>query len=315
MKWLTVFFTCALISVLLGLVVIPFLRKLKYGQSILEIGPDWHMSKSGTPTMGGIIFIISFVIGVCVFAPQTDSVLIAICALLFGVTGFIDDYVKVVKKRNLGLTATQKFSFQLIISVAFVLYMLYSGRIDTSIIIPVTGRVFDLGYLFVPFAVFVMTGTVNSVNITDGLDGLAGFVTLVVVLFLSAAAATFEMSPVVFLLAALAGGISGFLVYNKYPAKVFMGDTGSLFLGGVLSATAILMRFELVIIFCGAIYVIETLSVILQVASFKLTGKRIFKMAPIHHHFEKCGLHETKIVFIFTLLTLILCVITYFGII
>ncbi len=301
-------------AAILGIFVLPILRRLKFGQSIREIGPSWHEKKSGTPTMGGLILIGSFLMVTPFVMRNTGALALAICTLLFGIVGFCDDYIKVVKKRNLGLTAVQKFSAQLLVSVAFVLYLVHSGNIDTNIQIPFLKIPFNLGVFFIPFAVFVQLAFVNGVNLTDGLDGLAGFVTLVVTLFLALAAYKMGNQSLAQTCLVLAGGILGFLLFNIHPAKVFMGDTGSLFLGGFVAGTAILMRLELLLVLCGIIYVSETLSVVLQVASFKLTGKRIFKMSPIHHHFEMCGYSEVKIVSLFTGVTILACIIAFFAI-
>lgn len=300
-------------AAILGLFLIPILRRLKFGQSIREGGPNWHMKKSGTPTMGGTIFIAAFLM-VSPFALRgLGEVSVALCALLFGAIGFVDDYIKVVKKRNLGLTAGQKFAAQVLVSVAFVLFMLYTGRADTAVRIPFLRVPLDFGLFFIPFAIFCLLAFVNGVNLTDGIDGLAGFVTLVVVLFLSVAAHMEGKEGLSALCLIVAGGILGFLLFNVHPAKVFMGDTGSLFLGGFITAVAIALRFEILLAVAGIVYVAETLSVILQVTSFKLTGKRIFKMSPIHHHFEMCGWSETKIVFVFTATSLLACGVTYLA--
>ncbi len=301
-------------AAVLGLFLLPLLRRLKFGQSIREIGPKWHQKKSGTPTMGGLIFIGAFLMVTPFVIRNTGTAAVAVCALLFGIIGFCDDYIKVVKKRNLGLTAAQKFLAQLLVTVAFILYLLYKGWLDTRILIPFINRPLDLGVLFIPFAAFVLLAFVNGVNLTDGVDGLAGFVTLAVTLFLSLAAYMQGNLSLCLTCLVLAGGILGFLLFNVHPAKVFMGDTGSLFLGGFAAAAAILMRHELLLVICGIIYVAETLSVVLQVASFKLTGKRIFKMSPIHHHFEMCGWSEVKIVSVFTAVTVAACAVSYFAI-
>jgi len=301
-------------AAILGVFILPLLRRLKFGQSIRDEGPNWHKKKSGTPTMGGLMFIGSFLMVTPFVIRNTGAAAVAVCAVLFGIIGFCDDYIKVVKKRNLGLTATQKFLAQLLVTVAFILFLLYNGWLDTKIIIPFIMRPLDLGILFIPFSAFVLLAFVNGVNLTDGIDGLAGFVTLAVTLFLSIAALMQGNVSLCLTCLAAAGGILGFLLFNVHPAKVFMGDTGSLFLGGLVAAAAILMRHELLLVLCGIIYVAETVSVVLQVASFKLTGKRIFKMSPIHHHFEMCGWDEVKIVSVFTAVTIIACVISYFAI-
>ncbi|MBO4897263.1 MAG: phospho-N-acetylmuramoyl-pentapeptide-transferase [Clostridia bacterium] len=299
----------------LGIILIPVLHKLKFGQSIREEGPQWHRKKSGTPTMGGIIFIAAIVVSalVSLFFEVSEGLLaVLICALLFGLIGFADDYIKVVKKRNLGLTAKQKFLAQVFVSVAFCVYLLLRDH-ETALYVPFTSFRLNLGIWFIPVAVFVIVGMVNSVNLTDGLDGLASFISLVVSVTFAAAALKLGANGIAVLCAALAGGLCGFLIYNIYPAKVFMGDTGSLFIGGLLSAAAVYMGIEIMFFIAGGVFVIETLSVILQVISFKTTGKRIFKMSPIHHHFEMCGYKETKIVAMFTFVTVILSALAYFS--
>ncbi|MBQ7032403.1 MAG: phospho-N-acetylmuramoyl-pentapeptide-transferase [Clostridia bacterium] len=301
-------------SAILGIFLLPLLRRLKFGQSIREIGPDWHRKKSGTPTMGGLMFIAAFVMVTPFVIRNTGTVSVAVCAVLFGIIGFCDDYIKVVKKRNLGLTASQKFLAQLLVTAAFLLFLLYKGHLSTQILIPFINRPLNLGVFFLPFAAFVLLAFVNGVNLTDGIDGLAGFVTLAVTLFLSVVAYRDGNLSLCLACLTVAGGILGFLLFNIHPAKVFMGDTGSLFLGGFVAAVAILLRQELLLVLCGIIYVAETLSVVLQVSSFKLTGKRIFKMSPLHHHFEMCGWGETKIVSVFTAVTVIGCVIGYYAI-
>ncbi len=301
-------------SAVLGVCILPLLRRLKFGQSIREEGPSWHQKKSGTPTMGGLMFIASFLMVTPFVIRNRGTAAVAVCAVLFGIIGFCDDYIKVVKKRNLGLTAKQKFLAQFLVTVAFVLYLMHTGWVNTGILIPFLRIRLDLGILFLPFAVFALLGFVNGVNLTDGIDGLAGFVTLAVAMFLSLAALLSGNLSLCLTCLAVAGGILGFLLFNVHPAKVFMGDTGSLFLGGFVGAAAILMQQELLLVICGIIYVAETLSVVLQVVSFKLTGKRIFKMSPLHHHFEMCGWSEIKIVSVFTAVTVLGCTISYFAI-
>ncbi len=301
-------------AALLGVFILPLLRRLKFGQSIREIGPSWHQTKSGTPTMGGLIFIGAFLMISPFVIRNGGTATVAVCALLFGIIGFYDDYIKVVKKRNLGLTAAQKFSAQFLVTVAFLIFLLQKGWLDTKILVPFTDQVVNLGVFFVPFAAFFLLAFVNGVNLTDGIDGLAGFVTLAVTMFLSIAAYIEGNGSLCLSCFVVAGGILGFLLFNVHPAKVFMGDTGSLFLGGFVAATAILLRQELLLVLSGIVYVVETLSVVLQVASFKLTGKRIFKMSPIHHHFEMCGWSEVKIVSVFTAATVIASAVAYLAI-
>lgn len=291
--------------------LIPFLRKLKFGQSILEEGPAWHAKKQGTPTMGGLGMILGVVCASLVFAHSFKGLAVVVCAALFGLVGFVDDYIKVVKKHNQGFTPIQKFSAQMAVSLAFALYIYFvEGQSVTHIPF---GSKLNLGWLYIPFAVFVLLATSNSVNLTDGLDGLAASVTTVAALFFTVACAQWGEAGVSAVMAAVVGACVGFLIYNFYPAKVFMGDTGSLFLGGALGAAAIAAGLELFLIIGGFVFLFETLSVIIQVTYFKKTGKRVFKMTPVHHHFEMCGWKEPKIVFVFSAVTLVLCVICYFG--
>lgn len=319
------FFLTALVSFVLagiaGLFLIPLLHRLKFGQEIREEGPKWHEKKSGTPTMGGFIFILAFVITVFVMpfvngsaAFLKDIAIISAAAISFGAIGFLDDYIKVILKRNLGLTAKQKFSLQVLVSLVFTSLIAGFGVIDMSVLIPFTGKYANIGYLVLPLDIVVMLATVNSVNLTDGLDGLAATVTVLVATFFALAAEKIGNSAVFTVSAAIVGALLGFLIYNKYPAKVFMGDTGSLFLGGLLSAMAVYMRNPFILLIVGFVYVAESLSVIIQVTYFKKTGKRIFKMSPIHHHFEMCGLSEKKIVLLFSAVTLVLGIIGYFGV-
>lgn len=302
-----------LVTVILGPVLIPWLHKLKFGQQILEDGPKWHQKKSGTPTMGGIMFIAGVTVAMIVaLAVRYDVhlLMMLLVSLGFGTIGFIDDYIKVVRKRNLGLTASQKFLLQAILAVVYVVVLNMTGSLETKIIIPFCKTAVSIPWwIYVPFILIVVTGTVNAVNLTDGLDGLAASITTVVSLFFALAGIwVLNGSTFLFGLAVL-GGCLGFLLFNKYPAKVFMGDTGSLFLGGAISVMAVGLRMPLILVITGFVYLFEALSVILQVASFKLTGKRIFKMSPIHHHFEMCGWKEKKIVLVFTLVTIVLCII------
>ena len=307
------------VSALMGPKFIPFLHKLKFGQEIREEGPKWHQKKSGTPTMGGIMFIIGIAAAVIVqyiiaYAngnggpAALKGILMLLVALGFGVIGFIDDFIKVVKKRNLGLTSLQKLLMQLALAVIYVLVLHNMGELETIIRIPFTSLSISVPeWLYVVFVLFVVTGTVNAVNLTDGLDGLASSVTVIVSLFFAVAAFMFGETGASGFSMAIMGGLLGFLIYNKYPAKVFMGDTGSLFLGGAMAVIAIGLEMPLFLVIAGFIYFAETLSVIIQVASYKLTKKRVFKMAPIHHHFEMCGWNEKKIVGVFSAVTFVLC--------
>ncbi len=309
----------ALICLVATPVLIPFLRKLKFGQSIREEGPSWHQKKSGTPTMGGITMILAVLIATVLFAylPQkanAEILIILAAAFLFGVIGFVDDFIKVVMKRNLGLSAKQKFSAQLLVSVLSTVALNYMGYLNGEIIIPFLETTVDIGLFVIPFIVFVQLAMVNSVNLTDGLDGLATSVTLIVSIFLTVVAFLMKETAVAVFMGAVSGACVAFLVFNAHPAKVFMGDTGSLFLGGAVACGAVALKLPLILIIIGGVYLIETLSVIIQVTSFKLTGKRVFKMSPIHHHFEMCGLKETKIVLLFSAATLVLCIVAFLGI-
>jgi len=318
---ITVAFAVAAVS---GIFLIPLLHRLKFGQEIREEGPNWHQKKSGTPTMGGFMFIIASAVGIAVGVFVTGSaqwgetlrgvLALMLAALGFGIIGFIDDYIKVILKRNLGLKAGQKFALQVLVAVLFSVWLVSGGIIDTQLKIPFTKISLELGwYLYIPFIVLVMLAAVNSVNLTDGIDGLASSVTVVVCLFYLVTSFIDGVTPVILLGASVTGGLIGFLLYNRFPAKVFMGDTGSLFLGGTVAAMAIYMKNPLALIIVGLVYVIESTSVILQVAWYKKTGKRIFKMSPIHHHFEMCGWSEVKIVTVFSAVTAILCVIGFFA--
>lgn len=297
-----------ILSALGGKWIIPELRKLKAGQSIREDGPQSHMVKAGTPTMGGLIFLLSLLIGCLVFRLFSLKIfLLLFSTLAFGAVGFVDDYIKVVKKRNLGFTAIQKFTCQLVIALILVLIQMKSKNLSTRVYLPFSGRPWEMGLWYIPFILFVVVGTVNSVNLTDGLDGLSSGVTISVAFFFGLAAKLMgevEISHFAFI---LLGGLLGFLLYNKYPAKVFMGDTGSLALGGAIAGLAVLLGLPLLLPLAGGIYFIETLSVIIQVLVFKKTGKRVFLMSPIHHHYEQKGWHETKVVRVFVLVSVILC--------
>lgn len=309
------------ITALSGKFVIPFLIKLKFGQSILEIGPKWHMNKQGTPTMGGIMFILGIgaatVLAGIPLMRQGDfrHILVFLFALVFGAIGFIDDYAKVVKKQNQGLTAIQKLVLQLAAAAAFLSALRYLNDIVPQIFIPFTHMTIDLPWIVYLFIMmFVIVGAVNAVNLTDGIDGLASCVTIPVAVFFSVIAFALSVPGAGIFSAALVGGLFGFLIYNFNPAKVFMGDTGSLFLGGAVCGLAMAFDMPLILLFVGIIYIAETVSVILQVGYFKLThGKRLFKMAPLHHHFEMCGWSEKKLCLIFTAVTVIGCLIALWG--
>ena len=303
----------------IGWFLLPILRALKAGQSIRELGPTWHNHKAGTPMMGGLMFILALIICVAVNIPaMMDYTVLYVLglSLCFGLVGFLDDFFKLKYKRNLGLTSAQKAMLQLAVSALY-LYILYKqGVMSCNLYIPFTDialKIHPLVYIF--FAMFVMVGCVNAVNITDGVDGLCGSVTVPVMVFFAAVAVAMGRYDLALLPAALTGGLIAYLFYNWHPAKVFMGDTGSLFLGGVVCALAFALDMPLILIFIGLIYIVETLSVILQVGYFKLThGKRIFKMAPIHHHFEMSGWKEEKIVCVFAGITALMCIIAWLGV-
>ncbi|MDR7857186.1 phospho-N-acetylmuramoyl-pentapeptide-transferase [Tissierella sp.] len=305
------------ITLILGPIIIPMLRRLKIGQSIREEGPQTHLKKTGTPTMGGIIIFIALVITVTTSGMlNRDMYVLLISTFGFGLIGFIDDYIKVVKRRSLGLKAYQKLIGQISLATVLAIYQSSTSVLGTKLIIPfLNNQYLDLGILYVPFIVFTVVATVNAVNLTDGLDGLASGVTLIVLSFFGLIALYWGMGTISLFSTALAGACLGFLIHNAHPAKIFMGDTGSLGLGGAVSAIAILLNIPLIIPIVGGIYFIETLSVLIQVTSFKLTGKRVFLMAPLHHHFEQKGWKETKIVAVFWIVTVILCLIGIYSLI
>ena len=312
-----------LVTAVVGKFLIPVLRALKAGQSIKEIGPTWHQSKQGTPTMGGIMFIAGILAAVLVGGWQRmlsgdfTHLYIFLFALVFGIIGFIDDYQKVVHHRNTGLTAPQKFLLQLAAAIAFLCLMRYIGVLTPNLYIPFFQTHIILPWVvYLIFAAFVIVGTVNAVNITDGVDGLASTVTLPVALFFIMITIFWgRFRGVGIFAAALLGGLIGFLLYNHHPAKVFMGDTGSLFLGGAVAAMAFACDMPLVLIPVGFVYLCETLSDIIQVGYFKLThGKRIFKMAPLHHHFEMCGWRENEVVAVFGGVSFLFCVLAFLGV-
>ena len=303
-----------IISLILGPIAIPLLRRLKFGQNIRKEGPQSHLKKAGTPTMGGIIFILSTIIVMLIMRFRaSDEAMIALYAFIgFGIIGFLDDILKIIKKDNEGLKSSQKMILLIIVSGAIAWYgYAYLG---TNIIIPFFNKEVPLGLLYIPCVIFYYAGTTNAVNLTDGLDGLAATVTVLVLTFFGMVAITMKQESIAVFSFALVGGLLGFLRYNAYPAKVFMGDTGSLALGGAVATVALVLELPLILIIVGGIYVIETISVILQVGSYKLRGKRLFKMAPIHHHFEQEGWRETKIVTVFAVITVLLCFIGFIAI-
>ena len=303
---LTAFF----VTLILGPGLIRFLHRLKFGQFIREEGPESHLKKSGTPTMGGILFLIGILVGSVFYISGYPKIVpVLFVTLGFGLIGFLDDYIKVVMKRNLGLTPAQKMLGQILITAVFAFYMVNYSGLGTEVVIPFTGgSVVDLGILYVPVLFFVVLGTVNGANFTDGLDGLCSSVTTLIAVFFTviAVAAAMDVHPVV---CAVIGALLGFLCFNTYPAKVFMGDTGSLALGGFVVSTAYMLQIPFFLPIVAFVYFVEVLSVIIQVAYYKRTKKRIFKMAPIHHHFELSGWPETKVVSIFSIVTAVLCLI------
>ncbi|MDD6312469.1 MAG: phospho-N-acetylmuramoyl-pentapeptide-transferase [Firmicutes bacterium] len=322
------FFVCAAVlsfavTCILSKLFIPVLRKKKLGQTILEIGPAWHKCKEGTPTMGGLFFIGGLIASLLVFGiwaaltnRDVSLVIILIMMLLYAAIGFIDDYVKLVKKRNLGLTVLQKFVLQFAVAAAFLFALkLNNPTLSTAIRLPFVSEPIELGIFYWLFSMVFIVFIVNSVNLNDGIDGLCGSVTLVVMIFF--ALVTIKLGGAytatrLVVIGGLLGGLAGFLVFNLHPAKVFMGDTGSLFLGAAVVGIAYWLDNPLLAAVAGLVYIIESVSVMLQVAVFKLTGgKRLFKMAPIHHHFEKCGWSENRVVITFTVFTAFFCILAY----
>ena len=311
------------LTMILGKFVLAELRKLKAGQEIRQDGPTWHNSKAGTPTMGGIAFILGS--GIVTFACGWQQMLagdfvhlyVYLFALIFGLIGFVDDYRKVRQHQNEGLTAKQKFVLQLLAAVVFLCLMRYEGLLTNDLYIPFANVTVTVNWVvYLAFAAFVIVGCVNAVNLTDGIDGLASSVTGVVMAFFMITAIIWKFTTLGIFSAALCGSLWGFyMLYNHHPAKCFMGDTGSLFLGGAVAALAFAFDMPLVLILVGIIYILETLSDIIQVGYFKAThGKRFFKMAPLHHHLERCGWSEVKIVSVFVCITFVFCVLAYYGI-
>jgi phospho-N-acetylmuramoyl-pentapeptide-transferase len=292
-----------LITVLLSPIFIPFLRRLKFGQSIRDEGPKSHQKKTGTPTMGGIMILFSIIVTTLVMTgkfsdPTIKTYLLLFVTVGFGILGFLDDFIKVVMKRNLGLTSLQKLIGQILISVVFFIF-LKQLDFSTAIEIPIVNYSFDLGYFYALFIIFWLVGFSNAVNLTDGLDGLVSGTSAIAFGAFAVLAWSQSQFEVAIFSVAIVGAVLGFLVFNAHPAKVFMGDTGSLALGGAIAAIAILTKMEIILLVIGGVFVIETLSVILQVASFKTTGKRIFRMSPLHHHYELLGWSEWKVVVTF----------------
>ncbi|PRT24133.1 phospho-N-acetylmuramoyl-pentapeptide-transferase [Bacillus wiedmannii] len=308
-----------LISVALSPLFIPFLRKLKFGQSIRDEGPKSHQKKSGTPTMGGIVIYVSMMVTSLIMAIKFNHLGAEVALLLlvtfgYGLIGFLDDYIKVVKKRNLGLTSKQKLVGQLVIAIAF--FLIGKGQaLHTYIMIPGTDVKFELGWAYFVLVLFMLIGGSNAVNLTDGLDGLLSGTAAIAFGAFSIIAVAQEQFGVAIFCMAVVGAVLGFLVFNANPAKVFMGDTGSLALGGAIAAVAILLKQELLLVIIGGVFVMETLSVIIQVISFKTTGKRVFKMSPLHHHYELCGWSEWRVVVTFWSVGFLLAVLgIYIGV-
>lgn len=307
------------ISAILCPIVIPFLHRLKFGQEVRKEGPESHLKKQGTPTMGGLIILTSIIITSLFYVKDYPKIIpVLFMTVGFGIVGFLDDYIKIVMKRSEGLTPIQKMAGQLIITGIFAYYLIHGKDVGTGMLIPFTGGFenglyLNLGIFFIPAVFFIVIGTDNGVNFTDGLDGLCTSVTILVATFLTAVALG-EKSGISPITGAVVGSLLGFLLFNVYPARVFMGDTGSLALGGFVASAAFMMQIPIFIAIIGFIYLIEVLSVIMQVTYFKKTGgKRIFKMAPIHHHFELCGWSETRVVAVFSIVTAILCLLAYLG--
>lgn len=320
-RYLIVVLLSFAVTAVVGKFLVPALRRMKAGQSIKEDGPTWHMSKQGTPTMGGIMFIAGIAVAVVVallvgIAGDISGLLVLAFALVFGLIGFVDDYAKLKKKQNTGLTAPQKFLLQLAAAIAFTALLRYTRHLTPNLYIPFFNVEVVLPWVvYMIFAAFVMVGCVNAVNITDGIDGLAAGVTVPVALFYTVVSAVAGQAALGTFAGALLGALIGFLIYNFHPAKVFMGDTGSLFLGGAVCGLAFALDMPLILILVGIIYIAETLSDIIQVVYFKAThGKRIFRMAPLHHHLEMGGWSEKKLVFVFSGITLVFCVLALIGV-
>ena len=300
-----------ILSVIMGPVIIPVLRKLKMGQTERVEGVQSHLKKAGTPTMGGVIILLAVVITSVIYIGKYPQIIpILFMTLGFGLIGFLDDYLKVVMKRSDGLYPKQKMALQIVVTAIFAFYMVRYSEISLAMLIPFTGgKYLDIGWLAIPLMFIVVIGTVNGVNFTDGLDGLASSVTVLVATFFTVVAIG-PKSGITPITCAVVGALLGFLLFNVYPASVFMGDTGSLALGGFVASTAYMLQMPIFIIIVGLIYLVEVLSVMIQVTYFKKTGgKRFFKMAPIHHHFELCGWSETRVVAVFSIITAILCLI------
>lgn len=304
-------FVMALVT---GPIFIPLLTRLKFGQTVRDEGPQSHLKKTGTPTMGGIIIVVPAALVALAFSKDKDMLLVLITTVLFGLIGFVDDYLKIKYKRSLGLRAYQKMAAQLLVSIFMAFVASGISQVGTEVLIPFTGMFLDLGPFYIPFVVFIFVATVNSVNLTDGLDGLAGGITVVVLGFFSVIALAAAHVGLLVFTGAMIGALLGFLRFNSHPAQVFMGDTGALALGGAIAALAVITKLPVFIAIIGLVYVLETLSVIIQVVYFKATGgKRFFKMSPLHHHFELSGWAESKVVAVFIIASIILCLIGILG--
>ena len=310
---------CGLATAGIGYLLLPVLRALKAGQSIREVGPTWHNSKAGTPMMGGIMFIwgaVLCLLGSIPFMAEYSVFYVLVLGLCFGLVGFLDDFCKLKFKRNLGLTSIQKALLQMAVSALYLYLLFRQGTLKPILYIPFFNVQFDIHpMVYIFFAMFVMVGCVNAVNLTDGVDGLCASVTVPVMVFFAVAAVAMKKLDLALLPACLVAGLIAYLFYNWHPAKVFMGDTGSLFLGGIVCGMSFALNMPLILVLVGFVYIVETMSVILQVGYFKLThGKRLFKMSPIHHHFEMCGWKEEKVVIVFATVSLVMCVLAWFGI-
>ena len=307
-----------LATVVLARIFIPVLKSVKMGQKILDIGPRWHKGKEGTPTMGGLFFIAAAFIPVVAGALWTKDYIMVIhylFVLFNGMIGFVDDYVKFFKKQNEGLTPMQKLVLQFAVAGAYLAALYFAGELSSVVSLPFTNKSVDLGVLFYIIILVGVVFTVNSANLTDGIDGLCSSVTAVSMIFLSVLAIKSGNVSAGIMSGTMLGGCLGFLVYNFHPAKVFMGDTGSLYMGAVVCAVSMMLDIPIILLFVGIIYYIESVSVMIQVTSYKLTKKRVFKMTPIHHHFEMCGWNEVKIVLVFSVVTAIFAAIGSFGLV
>ena len=308
------------IAVLLGKILIPFLKSIKMGQKILDIGPRWHKSKEGTPYLGGLLFISGTLAAVLIFGFTVDrkefgyaDIYTFAMAFCYALIGFIDDYAKRLKNRNDGLSAVQKLALQFPVAIIYTVVLKYSGIIDDKLFIPFVNINISMGIAYYICLVLGIVFIVNSVNIHDGIDGMCGTVTSIIMVMYLILFYTAGNNPGVILTSACLGGLIGYLYYNFYPAKIFMGDTGSLFLGGMVVGIAIWLNIPILLVLFGIVYIIDIFSDIIQVASFKLTGKRVFKMAPLHHHFELCGWSEYKIVFVAAAITLVMSAVSALG--